>query len=282
MPDTAKISDEGDRPVWIVEGAFGRVMLSDSARGLVEHAHAQPNILFNIGAHPSLMRCGTQLFSLASDNMLLFNPWQPHAKIATRQRTVVLSLLLDPAWLAATFHLDILANVFACTSARVTEPIKTATERLLCAMQSPEGRTSMEGQVKEIVGAVLSSYGQRRSLAARNGRPSDFRIKRAKAYIDANISEGLRLEEVARRVGLSRSHFFKQFRRCIGVPPHCYLDWVRLALATHWLATSNRPVLELSEHLGFSAQSHFTRFFSQHLGVSPVAYRRRIVSRTPG
>jgi AraC family transcriptional regulator len=34
---------------------------------------------------------------------------------------------------------------------------------------------------------------------------------------------------------------------------------------------------DISDELGFASQSHFSRFFSEHLGLPPGEFRRRAV-----
>jgi AraC-like DNA-binding protein len=42
------------------------------------------------------------------------------------------------------------------------------------------------------------------------------------------------------------------------------------------LAEGSESLTHIGDELGFSAQSHFTRFFKQHQGVSPSLYRLQV------
>ena len=42
------------------------------------------------------------------------------------------------------------------------------------------------------------------------------------------------------------------------------------------LTEGRESLMHISDELGFSAQSHFTRFFKQHQGVSPGLYRQQV------
>jgi AraC-like DNA-binding protein len=42
------------------------------------------------------------------------------------------------------------------------------------------------------------------------------------------------------------------------------------------LAEGRESLMHIGDELGFSAQSHFTRFFKQHQGVSPSLYRQQV------
>jgi AraC-like DNA-binding protein len=101
-------------------------------------------------------------------------------------------------------------------------------------------------------------------------------VRRAVRFIEEDLCADLRLEEIASRVGLSRSHFFQQFRLCVGASPLVFANWARLKIADDWLADPKGSLGDLSEHLGFSAPSHFCRFFKKHLGVSPTYFQRQL------
>jgi len=53
-----------------------------------------------------------------------------------------------------------------------------------------------------------------------------------------------------------------------------YTNVLRMEQAINDLSGGQMPIASLSEHMGFSAPGHFTRFFRQHLGITPSEYRR--------
>ncbi|MBV8964256.1 MAG: helix-turn-helix transcriptional regulator, partial [Hyphomicrobiales bacterium] len=86
-------------------------------------------------------------------------------------------------------------------------------------------------------------------------------------------SQGLELDAIARHVGLSRPHFFKLFRENTGVTPALYANTMRIERALERLMDPQISVSDIGFELGFSSQSHFTHFFSAHVGVAPNLYR---------
>jgi transcriptional regulator GlxA family with amidase domain len=90
----------------------------------------------------------------------------------------------------------------------------------------------------------------------------------------ANIGAELDIDKLAVEACLSRAHFFKLFQQCTSLTPNLYLNVLRMNSAFSGLTQSTLPMAALSERLGFSAQSHFTRFFQQHAGVNPSQYRK--------
>jgi AraC-like DNA-binding protein len=114
----------------------------------------------------------------------------------------------------------------------------------------------------------------------RDARPANlgglapWQAKRAKAFLEANLSGTVSLAEVAGLCGISPSHFARAFRAATGRPPHRWLLERRVEAAKEALKTSDSPLAEIATVCGFSDPSHFSRVFSQATGETPAAWRR--------
>ena len=82
------------------------------------------------------------------------------------------------------------------------------------------------------------------------------------------------VERVARHMGLNRRTVHRQLEQH-GYTFSGLLDSVRSELVTRHLQDQNRPLGQISSLLGFSAQSAFSRWFSQHFGCSASEWRQR-------
>jgi AraC-like DNA-binding protein len=98
-------------------------------------------------------------------------------------------------------------------------------------------------------------------------------IRRAQRYIDERYAEGVRLNDLAAHVALSPYYLLRSFRAQVGMPPHAYLDSVRIRHAERLIA-AGRPLAEVAAETGFSSQSHLTRQFKRLIGVTPGQYGR--------
>ena len=103
----------------------------------------------------------------------------------------------------------------------------------------------------------------------------DGALDRAVELLRARYAEPLRLENVAREVGLSPSHLSLLFSRRYGAPPMKYLTHLRLAHARNELAFSDRPVKEIAARVGYQSVAHFTRAFHREFHAPPATYRTR-------
>jgi AraC family transcriptional regulator len=94
------------------------------------------------------------------------------------------------------------------------------------------------------------------------------------AHIDAALRIAPSLSDMATLVGLSPSHFAKKFRQSVGLSLHQCVTQRRLAASLELLKSDSAPLSHLAYDLGFASQSHFTRLFSEHTGMTPAKYRK--------
>jgi AraC-like DNA-binding protein len=98
-------------------------------------------------------------------------------------------------------------------------------------------------------------------------------VAAAKQMMDSHAQMGLTVEEIAEKLGISRSHLFRLFHARYGVSPKAYLDATRLEWARRMLRLSDSTVAEISDHCGFQDCSYFSFAFKKHTGLTPSQYR---------
>jgi AraC-like DNA-binding protein len=72
---------------------------------------------------------------------------------------------------------------------------------------------------------------------------------------------------------LSPYYFARAFESEIGVPPHAYLEGVRIRKAREFLDRGD-TIVSAALSVGYSDQSHLTRRFKRFLGITPGQYIR--------
>tara|TARA_R110001583_G_scaffold184213_4_gene343400 strand:- start:12158 stop:13090 length:933 start_codon:yes stop_codon:yes gene_type:complete len=96
----------------------------------------------------------------------------------------------------------------------------------------------------------------------------DRRIRKVIDYMMAHQDENISLETLAALTGLSRFHLLRVFSHATGLPPHTYLNHMRLRRAKRMLFDGH-SIAETAAATGFSDQSHLNRHFKTMWGVSP-------------
>ena len=104
-------------------------------------------------------------------------------------------------------------------------------------------------------------------------------VKRVIEKIENSLADKIRIEELAEMVGLSRSHFSRAFQATTGQSPQEFLIQRRLCEARNLLADTEQAISDIALTSGFSSQSHMTKAFKKHLGITPKQYRRTFHSR---
>ncbi|RFS85289.1 AraC family transcriptional regulator [Actinomadura spongiicola] len=97
-------------------------------------------------------------------------------------------------------------------------------------------------------------------------------VREARDILHANLLDPPSLERLAEAVGTRPFPLLRAFRDTVGLPPHAYLNQVRVREARVLLDGGLRPA-EVAARTGFADQAHLTRHFKRTLGVPPGAYR---------
>jgi AraC-like DNA-binding protein len=97
------------------------------------------------------------------------------------------------------------------------------------------------------------------------------RIGRVRDLLESRYSEDVTIATVADVAGMSRVHATRQFTVAYGMPPHAYLNQIRIRHAKQ-LLLAGASAAQVAVDVGFVDQSHFTRRFKRSVGISPLAW----------
>ncbi len=105
---------------------------------------------------------------------------------------------------------------------------------------------------------------------------TQHQVKRVTDFVLADLRQDLSLDALAEQVGLSPYHFARLFRQTTGESPHQFVLRQRIEKAQSLLTETNAPLAYVALASGFANQSHLTRLFKRHLGLTPKAYRKQV------
>jgi AraC family transcriptional regulator, arabinose operon regulatory protein len=101
------------------------------------------------------------------------------------------------------------------------------------------------------------------------------RINESLDFMKSHLREPLSVSSLAALVHLSRSHYTALFRRVTGYAPLSFLNHLRMQRAVELLNSTDWPIKQISDQLGFSDQFYFSRAFTKMYSHSPSEHRRR-------
>ena len=276
------------RAIRIFQGRFGRVALLDMDKPLVPHAHHHCHALIKVSGPDTYFTVRGERQPLTEETVVLVNAWESHAYACHRPEvgnTVLLALYIEPGWLAEIQRqLSVSAHphFFPRPCVGISPAARRMADQLAGEMLVADAipAEELESRLFDLLINVIDRHSEWRNFSelVRSARhqSSDPRIRRAMAFMRENLGSGLDLNQVAAQSGLSRAHFFTLFRRSTKLTPSVYVNVLRMESAIRNLTARQSTLADISLDMGFSAQPHFTRFFRDHLGITPSEYRKKV------
>jgi len=196
---------------------------------------------------------------------------------------LAVSLLLDPAAIA-TLVLDAPGPRTAAVASRLglgigalTPDLQEPLLRLLRLLDSPDDiRVLAPLAERELLYRLLQGPhgGLLRQLAVGDSRLSQ--VRRAIAWIRADVARPLRVEALGAHVGMSASTFHRHFKAVTGLSPLQYQKQIRLQEARRRLLGAPGDVTSVALAVGYESTSQFTREYGRLFGLPPARDAARL------
>ncbi|MDL2206063.1 AraC family transcriptional regulator [Eubacteriales bacterium OttesenSCG-928-N13] len=139
----------------------------------------------------------------------------------------------------------------------------------------------MHADVAELRMGALAAQGALQMLLAliAQQRPeqSDAQqayYRRAMWYMEGNYTLPIRIEDVAKFVGLSRSQLFRVFQRAAGVSPKAALSEIRMNRAKMLLREPDLTLEQVASSVGVAGAARLGVLFREAYGITAGRYRR--------
>ncbi|MGN7820806.1 AraC family transcriptional regulator [Chitinophaga sp. 22536] len=100
-------------------------------------------------------------------------------------------------------------------------------------------------------------------------------IDNAIDYMNQHLDRMLTLEQMARSINLSISHFSTLFKSNTGYSPIEYFNHLKVQKACQYLHFTHLRVKEIASLLGMEDPYYFSRLFTKVMGISPAQYRTK-------
>lgn len=139
-------------------------------------------------------------------------------------------------------------------------------------VQQGEDLLKQESLFCDIIGHCLLHYAQNRWEYQEEVQPH-WAVTAVREYLEHHVEQLVRLEDLARVARMSQFYLNRIFQREVGIPPYEYLVKIRLKRA-QVLLQEGKAISEAAYSSGFADQSHLTRFFKKHTGMTPGKYQR--------
>lgn len=97
--------------------------------------------------------------------------------------------------------------------------------------------------------------------------------EKVKAYVSLHLCERISVAEIAENLGMNASYLNSSFKRQTGNCITDYIQMQKIEEAKMMLTSSEDPLCDIWTGLGYYDQSHFSKIFKRHTGLTPKQYR---------
>lgn len=93
------------------------------------------------------------------------------------------------------------------------------------------------------------------------------------AWVQRHLSEPIDTEKLAQELHYSRPYLSRKFKEETGMTLTDFILTKKSEEAARLLAYTDKSLIAVSNYLGFSSQSHFSRVFKKYIGKTPSGYK---------
>jgi AraC-like DNA-binding protein len=185
-------------------------------------------------------------------------------------------IYVAPAWVrdAIPGHRDALP--YFAEPVAVNPSLAGLYHRCYAAVMSGNA-LARESLLLRLLAAWFDRHGERSTMARPHPRARP-QVQRVRDFLHSFPERNVSLRQLAEIAALSPYHLLRVFSADLGMPPHRYLTQLRVWRATRLLA-EGRSISDTALAVGFADQSHLTRHFKRHTGITPGRYQPRSASR---
>jgi transcriptional regulator GlxA family with amidase domain len=108
----------------------------------------------------------------------------------------------------------------------------------------------------------------------------DDSVLEAQQIIERELRAGPSIEQLARRVAMSKRNFVRRFKTATGNVPRDYVQRVRVEAAKRALEGGDRTIAEICSDVGYEDAATFRKLFHRWTGLTPSDYRTRYGRRS--
>ena len=112
--------------------------------------------------------------------------------------------------------------------------------------------------------------------------PAGYIIREALAFIRSNATKGINVDDVVKRIGVSRRLLYLRFQQMNGKSIHETILNARLEAAKRKLTTTSATLSQIATECGIGSANRLSHLFHDQFGIYPSDFRERQSSHKTG
>lgn len=153
---------------------------------------------------------------------------------------------------------------------RVCELLQKIYEHI--SRMTEQGKMMALGYLHFFLAWLMEAYGEKKKLASNSQELVNLATEMIHEYYAGNFG----VQDLCKRVNVTRSYLYKLFMRYYKISPSSFLLKFRLEKAREILASQRCTIDSVVERTGFSSHTYFTKCFRQAYGITPREYLRSL------
>ena len=264
--------------VTLANSKLSSVSLVKIEKNLTFHAHSYTQIMFWVSGSPAFSNVEGIELTLNSNQGLIMNPWVAHdlQLKCPEHSCLILKINLHDELLMRYSESLVAPYAFKTHTIPTDLLMLSAIAELTRSIDSPQVNckvlnrdlTQLLMNLNQVQGQPDCADGCRRRR-----KMFDYRLRQTLDYMRAHIADHFTVDQLAKRVGMSRSRLFQLFHDEMNSTPFTVWNSLRMETAIQQLESMELPIGEIAESIGFTQAGNFSRFFHDRQGLSPRNYR---------
>lgn len=242
----------------------------------IPHFHNEMEILYVLSGRIAVIGSGYN-YVLGPEDFIVLNPYEHHELYAENGCHTVSGYISPDIFQQAE-----LGRISCCskhTSGQMDYPnlirVKLAILfKLHLNQNTPPQKLYVLSQLFGLLAILKTQFEVSGDRLLSTCKDAD-RMQEVLTYLSTHFSEDITMQDVARRVYLSKSHLSREFQKYMGISFSDYLRKLRLNRAAHLLSHSQKTITEIALASGFSNVNTMIINFHDEYGETPGAYRRK-------
>lgn len=153
---------------------------------------------------------------------------------------------------------------------QLSPDVPLCVEQLQRESEGGMERSVLRGYIQVLLARILPM------LELKNRAPEDSDVMYGiLKYLSVHYREPVALDDLARALGVSKSHLSHSFSQRLGVNFRTYLNTLRLNRACELLRNASLNVTDAAYESGFESYRTFNRVFLEKYGCTPSDYRKQ-------
>jgi len=213
--------------------------------------------------------CGKD-YELTEKTILIIPPTLPHKCNPYNYKYWNFRMLyINKEWLQTAFNNGNLEVGFSYI--KTSEKMFSSIIRLFDDIENSAMNIENESKLLNYI-SLLTNIDNRNYQKEMSRELNSGKINKVKKYLDENYLNNLMLDDLATVAGISKYYLIRKFQERHGLSPHKYITNLRINYAKN-LLKDKRDFADVALESGFYDQSHFTRYFKEYTGVTPLKYK---------